>query len=330
LKDELRTQGKDPRSFRVSRLHMQILTKSVFGKLVEHIVTNRHQNEIMIGVNPFTEWTNIYNKINTHYKWAADVGKYDGKMLAQVQQAIADVFKEFFVCDEKLIDAVISFTIYSAVAINDDAYLTTHSMPSGSWMTAMWNSLCNRFYTAMWYYRNMKHTRPTVAKFNMHIVDLVYGDDRVNALNNPEYAEQLNAITMRDFFNSLGMDFTDSSKGQVSTKFQHISEITFLKRAFKYHPVLMEIVGPLDMNTIHSTIAYVDSKKDVTQVTQDKISAFQRELYLHENSEGKVVELMKVCQSKGIPFTFLNKEYLFNLYKNKQYDYREDTYGLIL
>jgi hypothetical protein len=331
LKDELRPDEKlTPRSFRVSRLHTQLLTKTIFGNMVAHIVKNRKYNNIMIGVNPYKEWRSIFDRVNPFPKWAGDIGKYDGKMLAQVMQVITEVLRSKYLGNVKNFNAMMAGLTNSFVAINDDVFMTTHSMPSGSFLTALFNSLVNRFYTAMWYYRNLKnYVVPCPIQFSLDIIDMVYGDDKLNALLNKKWKEQLNALTMRDFFQSIGMTFTDSVKNPVVFAFQPWEDITFLKRNFTYHSEIGDVVGPLDTRTLFSSMSWVDKKKDVDQVLQDKIHAFQRELYLHCDLYDFNINLLeRACAENHISCNILSKTYLLQLYKTGEYTYFEELYGL--
>lgn len=331
LKDEVRSKDKVlPRSFRVSRLHMQLLTKKVFGKMVEHIVANRGQNEIMVGVNPFTEWNSIYKRVNCERKWAGDIKSWDGSMLPQVQNAIYEVLRKKYKGNVNELDCILGFLNYCVVAVNDDTYMTTHSLPSGSFLTAIYNSLVNRAYTAMWYYRYMKlnNRKPTVSGFCDLIVDFVYGDDKLNAIKKEGF-DFLNAVTMQEFFVSIGMDFTDSKKGKIESSYQNFDQITFLKRSFVYHKQLNDIVGPLDTDTLYSSLSWVNKNKDITQVMNDKISAFQREIYLHESLyDNDILILERRCLNSGIDFKKLNSSYLFQLYKLGDYFYLDSLYGI--
>jgi hypothetical protein len=320
LKDELRANEKlAPRSFRVSRVHLQYLAKKTFGDLVGKIMKQRDFNEIMIGVNPFNEWDSIYDKLKDYPVWAGDIGKYDKKMLAQVQQAISEVIVSKCRGNKDLAEIVMFGHAYSLVAINDDVYLTTHSMPSGSYLTAMLNSLVNRFYKAMWYYRNVPHAKP--GNFKRDVIDLVYGDDTVNALKNDKYVDNLNAITMKEFFESIGMDFTTSTKGVISKPFEELEDITFLKRSFRFHNKLNKIVCPLDLRTLYSGLSWYDGNKDQNVVLRDKICSFQREIYLHQDLFCSDVQVLRdYCSEKGVYFDELTEEYLINLYNSGEYD----------
>lgn len=320
LKDELKPSEKlTPRSFRVSNVYTQVLAKQVFGDLVQQIMMYRDFNEIMIGVNPFKHWNAIYDKLKIYKVWAGDIGKYDKKMLAQVQQAVTEVLVEKCLGNKEAAECILMGHAYSVVAVNDDVYVTTHSMPSGSYLTAMLNSLVNRFYKAMWYYRNVKNAKPS--NFYKDVGDLVYGDDTVNYLKNSSLEGQLNAITMCSFFESIGMEFTTSTKTKINNKFEKLSDITFLKRSFVYHSKLKTIVGPLDLRTIYSSLSWVDSKTDMQLVIRDKINAFQREMFLHEYLFEECVEkLSEACKERNVVCVLLPEDYLISLYATGEYD----------
>jgi len=320
LKDELRANEKlAPRSFRVSRVHLQYLAKKTFGDLVGKIMKQRDFNEIMIGVNPFNEWHHIYDKLKDYPVWAGDIGKYDKKMLAQVQQAISEVIVSKCRGNKEFADIIMFGHAYSLVAINDDVYLTTHSMPSGSYLTAMLNSLVNRFYKAMWYYRNVPNAKP--GNFKRDVIDLVYGDDTVNALKNDKYVDKLNAITMRNFFESIGMDFTTSTKGQIIKPFEDMTDITFLKRSFRFHNKLNKIVCPLDLKTLYSGLSWYDGNKDQNIVLRDKICSFQREIFLHQDLYVNDLRILReFCEEKNVYYDELTEQYLIDLYDSGEYD----------
>jgi len=336
LKDELRNvEKKEPRSFRVSPVTMQVLTKKCFGKLAKKIVKERWFNEIMIGLNPFSEWHKLYQRVQGGRCWGGDVGKYDKSMRTQVQILVAEKILKFY--KGSLPQAARNLLLniaFNIVVVNDDVWVLTHSLPSGFWLTAIFNSLVNRVYTAMWYFREMKLNGfvPDVLKFHDDLSDPVYGDDRVNRCINPTYKSFLNALTMEKFFNSLGMDMTDSMKGKILTPFQPIEEVTFLKRYFRFHPDLGHVTCPLDLRTVYSTLSWIDaSKENADLVLRDKINAFQREMFLHYDLyEVNIKILEDACIERNVPFSLLPKTYLKKLYDNGIYDdYYSKAYGLL-
>lgn len=330
LKDELRGFEKEgvPRSFRIGTIHQQILTKKFFGRMVEHIVKGRRWNHVMVGTNPNADWPWIYQTLmRSKGVFAGDVKSWDGSMSCQVQRAIVDTIMCFYEGPTPLVAGrVLDLLVHSLVVVQDDLYYTTHSMPSGSFLTAIVNSLVNRFYTAMWYYRCMTNAKRkvTVAGLMEDVVDFVYGDDKLNAIRRHE--DILHAISMRDFFDSIGLGFTTSTKQVVEKPFEDVADVTFLKRAFRYHNELKKVVGPLDLRTLFSFLSYVNYDKDIDQVMLDKVNCFQREIFLHVNRQELLTRLQVGLAEKQFDFVELPKSYLKALYSDETYN--PDSYRL--
>lgn len=318
LKDELRDNSKnqEPRSFRVGTLSGQFLMKRYFGNMVEHIMKNRSFNQIQVGINPFVEWNDIYYEVDScKIKWAGDVAKWDGKMSPQVQQAVSELLLDCFADSDKEVAGILLSTLTnSIVGIMNTTIMTTHSMPSGSYLTAIFNSIVNRFYTAMWYYNSLIKCNliPTVTEFHQIVVDKVYGDDKLNGVR--KYENILNAISMRDYFQGMAMDFTDASKNPIKTVSQDWTEITFLKRSFIYHNILKKVMCPLSLVTLQTGLQFFDQQKDHDIVILDKLHNYQREIYLHAHREVLLQEFLEKLQIKQIKCAILSERYLINLY----------------
>lgn len=316
LKDELRNCEKlgEPRSFRVGTIYHQVLMKKHFGVLVEFLMKNRDSNGIMVGINPLVEWPRMYENLKKcKGVFAGDIAKWDGSMNNMVQDAIKSVIMEL-VGDDLVVDFLLENAIRSLVAVQDDVYFTTHSMPSGHYLTAILNSLVNRFYSALWY--ASYHPNPTIENFFRDVVDYVYGDDKLVGIRND--TEYLNAITMEEFFRNLGLGFTDALKNPISTPFQDLGEVTFLKRYFRYHNELGKIVCPLDLRTLFSGLSYYDSSKDYETVLRDKISAFQREIYLWPERDSLLADFKVRMSLFKTSFIELDKEYLRTIYSKPE------------
>ena len=339
LKDELRNDEKEgtPRSFRVGTIHQQVLMKKYFGGMVGDLIKSRDFHQIMVGMNPLKEWPKMYEKLQSCAGvFACDVEKYDGRMLSQVQRACAKIVASkcqrpsdspYTLAEHNtIVEFLIETLVHSLVAVMDDFYLTTHSMPSGSFLTAIFNSIVNKFYTAMWYnrYCKLNGVKPTVKDFWNSVIDYVYGDDKLNGIK--KYPHFLNAETMRDFFVSIGMNLTASDKSIIDKPFEDINDVTFLKRSFRYHNKLERIVCPLDLRTLYSGLSFVDHSKDIDIVMDGKVGCFQREIYLHTDRDALIkdfkVRLDNFPLSKHQIYT---ETYLLSIYKDP--DCQLDSYA---
>jgi len=316
LKDELRNEEKEgvPRSFRVGTIHHQVLMKKYFGWLVEHLMENRKYNNICVGINPVKEWPIMYDELRgCKGVFAGDIAKWDGSMNNLVQDAIKEVILEFVPREDfDMIELLLDNAIRSLVAVQDDLYVTTHSMPSGHYLTAILNSLVNRFYTAMWYKREVGDDN--VNNFLHLIIDYVYGDDKLVGIKGE--TEVLNAVTMKDFFTSMGMGFTDSLKGDIKEPFQSLEEVTFLKRFFRFHDELGRIVCPLELRTLQSGLSFYDRTKDLGVVLRAKVENYQREAYLWPDRDILLADMANKLKERGYDSYILSHDYLYNLYRD--------------
>lgn len=324
LKDEIRNEEKErePRSFRVSTIHQQFWTKKLTADLVERTLRERRSNQIMIGCNPIEEWPIMASVLSALNIFAGDIGKWDGAMLPSVQKRVNKVIMEKYKGKHpEMLSVLLGNLQNSIVLVKGRMYVMTHSMPSGSFLTAFYNSLVNRFYTAMWYAKNTPN--PNVGLFNKEVVDYVYGDDKVVGVARNRL--DLNAISMLHFFQSIGMHFTDANKLPISVEYQTLDQISFLKRDFTYHNELQKIVCPLSQRTLRNTISWVDSRKELDVVLEGKIDAVYRELYLHSDRENLMREFKILVEANYEERKWLSNQSIKQLYEKGSVDFFLDN-----
>lgn len=331
LKDEIRPLSKDrePRSFRVLRFPINVLCKQYTGSMVNNIINKKFSNGVMIGINPYAEWNDLHNVVTKHSKGiiAADIKKFDGGMLPQVQHGVVNIILKKFIAkqgnekeheqDKEVLRAILHSFIVNPVAVNDDVYLTTHSMPSGCYLTAIMNSMVQKVYTAMWY----KHQVPegTVTSYKKDVYDAVYGDDKLCSIRNKE--DVLNALTMRDYFQQIGLDLSTADKQVITQPFDKWSEVNFLKRRFLYHPLLKKIMCPLTDDTFHAMLAFADSSKNYDEVIEGKIRSYQHESFLREDHEMNMFKLNVFLGMYDDTYPLLGDEELLYMFKHNEVEY---------
>lgn len=319
-KDEVRSNSKEgtPRTFRVGTIIQQILAKRYFGKFVESVISLRDFNQVMVGVNPIKAWPKMYETLQKGKVFAGDVAKWDKGMVPEFQRTLFDVIMAKYTGSQPKVAAmVLECLIHSLVIMLDDLYITTHSLSSGHFLTAIFNSLINRMYTAAWYFRQLKTKaiKPQVHSFFSDVVDYVYGDDKLNSVL--KHDDVLNAITMRDYFESLGLGFTDASKKPITQEFQDISEVSFLKRSFRFHDQLGKIVCPLELDVLQSGLSWVDYTKDIKLVMDCKIDNYQREIFLHPDRVALLQDFENRLASRNRKLVKFPVSYLLELYSDE-------------
>lgn len=279
--DELRNQDKrdKPRTIRVMPITNIWYTKRIFGNLARYLKKHRAENGIGYGFNPYIDMERVYKKLRTmDLTGDLDAAKWDGSLVALIMEAILEVMLEQYDGEFKYMESYLAKSIIrTLVIISDELYATTHGLPSGTWLTLLLNSLYNRALDALVLYR--KHPQPTVALFR-DIYSEVTGDDKVFGI--PKHLSQyVNLLTYKEVFESLGMKCTNGDKSEITKPSQSLERMTYLKRHFRFHPVLEKWVGPLSINTILSIPQWISTDTNYEEAMAGKMRASQVEAYLH-------------------------------------------------
>lgn len=318
LKDELRLEEKvdKPRSFRVCRLPIILWQKKIFGDLFQQIMQTSDFNQVSLGTNPYKDWEKYYRELTRMaVVFDIDIKTFDGKQAAQMQDLCNEVVKSKYRGEHvEMASFLLETIVRSWLLVRNKLMTTTHSLPSGIWLTGLFNSFYNRGYSACSFSREFYKDgkTPTVSEF-FKLMDRVCGDDKLCGA--PYHlSKYFNAITVGKFFDSIGMTATTGTKGKIESAGQHVDEVSFLKRKFLFHPGLGKVMGPLDKETLLNSIQWFDSTKDMDDVMQGKLHSFQREMYLHPDGDKYIDRVKEVCRERDIPFPLLTKDYIKHLY----------------
>lgn len=279
--DELRNQEKrtTPRTIRVMPIINIFYTKKIFGNLAKFIKSTRTINGIGYGFNPYLDMDRVYKNLrDKSLTGDLDAAKWDGTLVSLIMEAIIEVMFEQYDGDYKYMESyIVKSIVRTFVLIADELFATTHGLPSGTWLTLLLNSLYNRALDALVLFR--KHPQPTVELFH-DIYAEVTGDDKVFGI--PKHLDKyVNLLTYKEVFESLGMKCTNGDKTEITQPSQALEKMTYLKRHFRFHPVLQRYVGPLSLNTILSIPQWIDKSTDYHSAMNGKMRACQIESYLH-------------------------------------------------
>lgn len=177
--------------------------------------------------------------------------------------------------------------------------------------------MINRCYTAGWYYRNYVKTykqAPTVFKFLNNVVEFVQGDDKIVGVrfNDPAFS----ALTMKEYYESMGMTFTDGEKGLIDYESKNLFDCVFLKRKFNYVDSLNKMMGYIDPQTITNSIMWYKNDNDEQEIMQDKLYVFQIESFLmpHDMKKFLMSRIENVIKNKKLKYSFRSNDYLKQLF----------------
>jgi hypothetical protein len=109
---------------------------------------------------------------------------------------------------------------------------------------------------------------------------VAYGDD--NIINMSDFiAPIFNQVTITRGYADIGMEYTDEDKTGNIVPYRSLSEISFLKRKFRYDTDLCRHVAPLDLDTILEMTMWVRGDLDHNARCAINIEHAYRELAMH-------------------------------------------------
>jgi hypothetical protein len=92
--------------------------------------------------------------------------------------------------------------------------------------------------------------------------------------------DSFNDINLEKWMAEFGLVYTNETKTGTMSELRNLEEVAFLKRTFRYEPILGRYVAPLSLPVILE-IPYWTKKKDGTKITEDNATFSISELALH-------------------------------------------------
>lgn len=149
---------------------------------------------------------------------------------------------------------------FAFVNFNGDLMQFFGSNPSGHPLTVIINCLVNSLYMRYCYHE--LNPKCEVVSFKKFIALITYGDD--NAIGSG--VSWFNHTAIARVLATVGVKYTMAEKTAESVPFISISEVSFLKRTFRWEPALDAHMACLDTDSIwKSLMIFVPSKTDSPQ-----------------------------------------------------------------
>jgi hypothetical protein len=214
---------------------------------------------------------------------AGDFSNFDGTLVLELLAEIVEIVNKFYDDGEEnaRVRRVLWKEIVNSVHVcGDDVYLWTHSQPSGCPVTAILNSLYNSISVRYVWMLVAPADFRTMKAFNANVAMVSYGDD--NCINiSDEVSEFFNQLTIADGYEQIGMVYTDELKSGEMVPYRTLSEITYLKRAFKWDEEEHQYLAPLDLGVVLEMINWVRGDFDLEERTIENMETSAFELSLH-------------------------------------------------
>jgi hypothetical protein len=272
------------RVFSVGQMDYGLLSRKYFLGFNGHVMKNRIDNEIAVGVNPYSiEWTKLADHLRCKGDQviAGDFSNYDGTLNPQIMHACLDLINEWYDDgeDEQLIRKTLFEEVVSSIHIcNDLVYQWTHSQPSGNPLTTILNSMYNSISMRIVYALQFGE----IKSFKENISMISYGDDNVVNIKR-QILDKFNQFTISNRYAEIGMVYTDESKGKNEmVASRKLDEVEFLKRGFVDRNGRFD--APLSLDTILEMVYWVRGDLDHEELCVTNCENAFVELCLHDKN----------------------------------------------
>lgn len=288
LKDELRKISKvdnyETRYFAGSPVAYLIVFKMFFGSYFVLMMKNKIVAESCVGINPYSsDWDLLARELlRFPFQFAGDFRKFDKRQLFIILWIIGVVIRSMYHDNYDYIREALWYElVHSRHLIGDKILEWYHSLPSGHFFTLVVNCIyVSVMFRCIWLLAHDGNIS-ALETFRQHMVVKNFGDDCLNGID--EYAADLfDRKPIPELMLVFGMEFTAENKEEAFTHRRKLEDCTFLKRGFRYEPLVGRYVAPLQLDSILE-MAYWTKRSGSERIMMDNVQNTLCELSLHPN-----------------------------------------------
>ncbi len=310
LKDERRPLEKvaanKTRVFAASNQGLALAIRRYYLAFMEHVMTNRIDNEIGLGVNVYSyDWTRIVNKMRKvgNKVIAGDFSNFDGSLNSQILSRVSDIVTDWYDDDEEngLIRHVLLEYLFNASwLLNGKVFQLNHSQPSGNPLTTLINCMYNMIiFRYVYLLAQRENGFPmSLSGFCANVASVFYGDDSLCCVSD-KVCEWFNQHVITRLMLVTGHDYTDETKSGSPPPYRSLSEVSFLKREFVLRDSFW--VAPLAKNTIEDMCMWsrknIEPQEALLQTT--RIASFEASLHGVEYLSKFTKVIRQACRRAG-------------------------------
>lgn len=302
-KRELRPPNKGPRVIQCAPIHLVLVWRRLFWEFMDHYSVWRPENELGIGLDPRVHWddlvkwlTAIHPPDRPGHVGAGDYSQFDQCQEPVISRAIGEAVIARYGPPSRLNQArrlLWTTACGPRVIFKNIQYALAKGMPSGHPATSIINGLYNCTLFRLCY--GSMHLGGTVddpipggpgqfmahlRRFRERVHLTVTGDDNTFSSTDSEFNEMALPALMARF----GARYTlDTKQGAAATPFRHITEVSYLGRAFRQEALLGgKWVGPLRLESVALMGQYAEKENQLCpQWYEDVGKAIVEELAFH-------------------------------------------------
>lgn len=274
LKDEpvsfAKIAAKKTRVFTAAPFEYSIVVRKWLLSLVRLIQKNKLVFETAVGtICQSPEWEKIFEHLTIFglvRMIAGDFKDYDKKMPPAIILAAFQILKR--ICERAgytfkdilVVCGISEDTAFPLVDINGDLVMLYGSNPSGHPLTVIINSIANSLYMRYAFY--VLSPNKSCVDFKKFVSLITYGDD--NCMGVSEACPWFNHTAIQKVFGDVGIEYTMADKSAESVPYLHFSEISFLKRSWRWDDDVGAYLCPLEHSSIDKMLTMCVRSKTIT------------------------------------------------------------------
>lgn len=233
-----------------------------------------------------TEWRDLYQFV-TYFGEdrivAGDYGKFDKRMAAPFILSAFNILERLAEKagwpdeDLRFIRCIAHDTAFPCIDFNGDL-IEIQGNPSGHPLTVIINCIVNSLYMR---YAYLLISGKEIETFQDNVHLATYGDDNIMGISTE--CPNFNHTNIAEAMKKIGVEYTMAEKDAESIPYIHISQTSFLKRAFRFDEDVGCIVAPLDESSFHKMLTARLPKDDMASEAHAicVIETAQREYFFY-------------------------------------------------
>jgi len=292
LKDETRKHERvrqgNTRLISAAPVAYTIVCRMYFLSFVMAVMSAHLLVGIGVGINCYSEdWDLLARSLNSKGSnvIAGDFKGFDTSHFEVLANYVLYVIEQYYNgCEPSVREVLFTDLTNSVHIIRDLIYQwCAGRLPSGHPLTAVFSSFMNRIlYVACWVVLH-PNGAAGLSDFDRHVYLATYGDDSVASVS--DWAlEFYNYRTIAKTMSTFGYTYTDEMKDseEEGPLARNLSQVTFLKRGFRFEPMIGRHIAPLRLVAIIEMLYWTQRGYNGAEISRTNVENALRELSLHE------------------------------------------------
>nr|WFG77338.1 MAG: polyprotein [Insectivora picornavirus] len=263
------------RIFNIKPMDANVVSRIYFLKFLAHMMDNHVIGEVSVGLNPHGQnWKALYRRLKASgdHWLAGDYSAWDKRVPYQCAIGALGVVEDFYrrfpdYCEEhQVIRKVLVDQDFAGVrlAIGEQSvmYQVHQSMPSGTPLTAVYNSLVNALLYRVIFILLMTEKAgwskvKAANAYKTHVHFVAYGDDHIVRVSDIVFP-YFNMVTISQKMKEFGIGYTAPDKSDKMPMELRDEELTYLKRSFveRYNG---DMDAPMRLESVIDILSWVHS-----------------------------------------------------------------------